>query len=212
MCRKRSDFIIPSSFFPTPPKPSVRPNQSAGQPSRPKNTAKEEIVGDYLAKLKKIPCRYFEEGVKRWREASVGGEPAKLRPVCFFGNDCHYAHNDPVSGGEYVFSDVEIARMARRRGRRRVHGAFHRAIREAMERSTVGLIHAVPHIGGIDMMEFEAILPIGFSLFEEHLVRHGIERTSDDDDFDDDEDYDDDAWESYDEDEEDDVDEMYLWS
>jgi hypothetical protein len=203
MCRKRSDFIIPSSFFPTPPKPSVQPNQSDSQPSRPKNTAKEKIVGDYLAKLKKIPCRYFETGVKRWREASVAGEAAKFRPVCFFGNECHYAHKDPVSGGEYEFSEVEIVRMARRRGRRRIHGDFHRAIREAMERGG-GLMHSVPHF---DIMEFEAILPLSFSLFEEQLVRHGIGRTSDDDDFD--EDYDADEWESYDEDE--DEDDMYLW-
>src|SRR6266487_5123337 len=81
LCRTQSDFVIPSSVFPTPqPPPPETPseatttaqNTNAGSGANPlrgrSNLEKERIVNTYLTKLKKIPCRYFEESVKMGRE------------------------------------------------------------------------------------------------------------------------------------------------
>jgi E3 ubiquitin-protein ligase makorin len=77
-----------------------------------KNPAKEEIVDNYLARLKKIPCRYFEESIKSQRErADQVKWPSltpSLQPNCRFGNDCHYAHIHPITLEPYVFSATEL--------------------------------------------------------------------------------------------------------
>ncbi|WEW54907.1 zinc finger, C3HC4 type (RING finger) domain containing protein [Emydomyces testavorans] len=135
LCRKKSDFIIPSSIFPTPPTSNdletakdtdkATRGPGAGKIKEIKNPVKEEIIQGYLSKLKKIPCRYFEEEVKRWREAVAAfdaGEvesclvsPLRFRPRCFFANQCHYAHIDPATNKPYTFSPQEIRWMKRKR-------------------------------------------------------------------------------------------------
>lgn len=139
LCRTKSDFVIPSSVFPTPPTvdaksdrensgPSQAPDNEAAEEKQ--NPVKEQIIQGYLAKLKKIPCRYFEDEVKRWREkvaraeARNGGSasstrPPKFVPKCSFANKCHYAHLDPITKEPYVFSASEIRDMKRRRHEQR---------------------------------------------------------------------------------------------
>ena len=134
MCRVRSEFIVPSSVFPTPPDSTelapeaaddteAGQEQDASQPSKPKNPAKEEIINAYLDRLKNIPCKYFEEGVKRWRDAQRRSllDTPEFRPVCYFGNTCHYAHKHPVSNEPYVFSPEELEAIERKRAHAHAH-------------------------------------------------------------------------------------------
>ncbi|KAK9487648.1 hypothetical protein V1527DRAFT_460154 [Lipomyces starkeyi] len=125
LCRRPSDFIVPSSHRPA--------KSTAGSSTRlsgehAKQLTKQEIVEAYLATLKHIPCKYF----------------AATRS-CQFGNDCHYAHRVPaqkVRGmtatgrsstcpvyprrqgttdpyREYVFSPLELLQCASRFRRQR---------------------------------------------------------------------------------------------
>ncbi|KAI1929924.1 hypothetical protein LOZ49_000127 [Ophidiomyces ophidiicola] len=124
LCRKQSHFIIPSSTFPTPPSTKASLNEeidinsksiSAGKKSKTNNPAKDKIVQRYLAKMKKIPCRYFELEVLRWsKELSRSSLPVcrvKFQPRCYFANMCHYAHISPITYMPYTFSKREIKRM-----------------------------------------------------------------------------------------------------
>jgi hypothetical protein len=80
---------------------------------------KQAIINDYLDRLKRIPCRYFEESVKQQLDSST------FRPSCRFGNDCHYAHMHPITGQPHVFSSAELdtiknkQNLNRRRARQR---------------------------------------------------------------------------------------------
>ncbi|EEP82334.1 predicted protein [Uncinocarpus reesii 1704] len=132
LCRKKSAFVIPSSIFPTPPSSDISAAtkdiaQASGESGaeEKKNPVKDEIIQGYLEKLKKIPCRYFEEESKRLRVAVAAFEAGdtdvqsltklKFRPRCGFANQCHYAHIDPVTNKPYIFSQLEIKRMKRKR-------------------------------------------------------------------------------------------------
>lgn len=63
---------------------------------------KQEIINHYLARLKTIPCRYFEDSVKQQHKS------AAFKPICKFGNDCHYAHTHPIARQPYIFSSAEL--------------------------------------------------------------------------------------------------------
>lgn len=133
LCRKQSDFVIPSSVFPTPPSSSkgTSSTENGGNVNAEgtiqdteKNAAKEKITKRYLDKLKELPCRYFEEGVKRWRQAvaqaqaaNPGSEPTipEFQPRCYFANECHYAHTNPITKGPYIFSPEEVVSMDQKR-------------------------------------------------------------------------------------------------
>jgi E3 ubiquitin-protein ligase makorin len=103
ICRSHSHFIVPSSFFPDCGTTNgVRDKE---------NAAKKEIVERYLARLKTLPCRYFEESIKN----SAPG----FMPKCKFGNRCHYLHSHPVTKQPYVFSAKELERPRKFNGNRR---------------------------------------------------------------------------------------------
>ena len=113
MCRVQSDYVVPSSVFPVslPSDAKGSPNTAgmsagAGGKQKPRNPAKDEIVNTYLSRLKKIPCRYFENSVQRQRD---GVRNARL--TCGFGNNCHYAHINPTTQEPYVFSAAELNAM-----------------------------------------------------------------------------------------------------
>lgn len=111
-------------MFPTSrPKAEVPSESSIGirkATESERSGAKQEIINDYLARLKTIPCRYFEESVKQQRQSST------FRLVCRFGNDCHYAHNHPITRQPYIFSSAELdaikdnQSLNRRRARHRL--------------------------------------------------------------------------------------------
>ncbi|KAK2737016.1 hypothetical protein FQN55_001348 [Onygenales sp. PD_40] len=139
LCRVASDFVIPSSVFPTPPEPeetedhATASEDSTVMPSEPTasvkvNPAKVKIIEAYLAKLKTTPCRYFEESVQRWRDLepianpdrTVGGViHAKFSGACVFGNQCHFAHVNPITQAPYVFTPRELSMMKRENYARR---------------------------------------------------------------------------------------------
>ncbi|KAK9449501.1 uncharacterized protein V1518DRAFT_393480 [Limtongia smithiae] len=119
LCRKSSDFVIPSSKFPKRSESDVGGERSSANP------AKDEIISVYLKTLKHIPCKYF----------------AKSKS-CQFGNDCFYAHLLPEEDAswsssrqartewgtrparksrrkEYVFSQTELHDAAARYRRQR---------------------------------------------------------------------------------------------
>jgi len=75
---------------------------------------KKEIVNGYLARLKEIPCRYFEQSVKD------SDSTAGLKFKCQFGNSCHYAHTHPITKEPYIFSKEELLRSRPRLARRRI--------------------------------------------------------------------------------------------
>ena len=106
ICRTHSDFIVPSSVFPTSPPNVEVPFESpivTGKASESERRGtKQEIINDYLARLKTIPCRYFEDSVRQQHESSA------FKPVCRFGNDCHYAHTHPITRQPYIFSSAEL--------------------------------------------------------------------------------------------------------
>ncbi|EER26665.1 hypothetical protein D8B26_002937 [Coccidioides posadasii str. Silveira] len=159
LCRKKSTFIVPSSIFPTPPiadssastqdkKPASGQNNLEGA-EEIKNPVKEEIIQGYLSRLKKIPCRYFNEEVRRWREAITRFETGhtasqplpelSFQPQCYFANECHYAHTDPLTNEPYIFSQLEIRRMKRKRAEernRQLRARFHYGPAEQLEMLT----------------------------------------------------------------------------
>ncbi|KAK9375325.1 uncharacterized protein V1513DRAFT_443494 [Lipomyces chichibuensis] len=125
LCRRPSDFIVPSSHRPAR---STTGDSSRKSGEHAKQLTKQEIVDAYLTTLKHIPCKYF----------------AATRS-CQFGNDCHYAHRAPaqkvrgMTGNgrcstcpesplrqgtadpcrEYVFSPLELLQCASRFRRQR---------------------------------------------------------------------------------------------
>ncbi|OJD18966.1 hypothetical protein AJ78_01078 [Emergomyces pasteurianus Ep9510] len=152
LCRIKSEYVVPSSVFPTPPHPTtfatdttlgetVNTDDPAGnaEPSTltgAGNPAKAEIIDRYLARLKAIPCRYFEESIQRWRELPIIENPDSvagglLHPAfsgeCLFGNECHFAHNHPITKAPYIFTRNEISLMKRANHERRA-----RALRRAV--------------------------------------------------------------------------------
>lgn len=216
MCRKPSDFVVPSSVFPTPPEHAetakaannaeAGSDQNDSRPSKPKNHMKEKIIATYLEKLKKIPCRYFEEGIRRWRTRTASSSSAvPFRPMCFFGNRCHYAHTQPISGEPYVFSDQELVVIEEVRAEQRAssHGVPHPSLDPSM------LENMVETFGVLFGMELPAMFgaemgppPLGApailrALQEESLRQMGYAIDSDEDG---------DEWEDYDTGEEDDSD------
>ncbi|KAI5305722.1 hypothetical protein KEM56_003516 [Ascosphaera pollenicola] len=136
VCRIKSHFVVPSSVVPVPPKRASRCPNSGGGP--PPNPAKEKIVETYLQRKKRIPCRYYQESVRTWKQA-IEKKAARSRPNddddiplelstvktivfkprCRFGNDCHYAHIHPETGKPHTFTEAELERMnpRSRRGR-----------------------------------------------------------------------------------------------
>ncbi|OAX81528.1 hypothetical protein ACJ72_04136 [Emergomyces africanus] len=158
LCRTKSEYVVPSPVFPTPPQPTtfvtgatmgdtVNTNDPAGisEPSRADNLAKAKIIDGYLARLKVIPCRYFEESIQRWQELpiienpdpAVGGivYPA-FSGECLFGNECHFAHNHPLTKAPYIFTSKEIASMKRANHARRAR-ALRRAVHGQTRRRSV---------------------------------------------------------------------------
>jgi hypothetical protein len=122
--------VIPSSIFPTP---------VYGQ-GHPANPAKEEILKGYLANLKKIPCRYFEMSISRERLYNIQRAEricaqrrrrpgfrndvpldtrifTNIHPKCRFGNECHYAHIDPITKEPFIFSSGQLQQMRLDRAR-----------------------------------------------------------------------------------------------
>ncbi|KAK2810081.1 hypothetical protein FQN50_003275 [Emmonsiellopsis sp. PD_5] len=153
LCRVASDFVIPSSVFPTPPEEpeeteddATAPEDATLMPSEPTesvkvNPAKVKIIEAYLAKLKTTPCRYFEESVERWRalgtienpDRTVGGViHPKFSGACVFGNQCHFAHINPITQAPYVFTPRELSMMKRENYARRA-----RQLRRARRRLLV---------------------------------------------------------------------------
>ncbi|KKZ62826.1 hypothetical protein EMCG_02821 [[Emmonsia] crescens] len=153
LCRTKSEYVVPSSVFPTPPQTTAgttsaardeigSTNGSSGntEPSnltRTGNLVKAKIIDRYLARLKVIPCRYFEESIQRWRELPIIENPdpvvgGLLHPAfsgeCLFGNECHFAHIHPVTKAPYIFTRKEITSMKRANHARRAR-AIRRAIR-----------------------------------------------------------------------------------
>ncbi|KAG5301559.1 zinc finger, C3HC4 type (RING finger) domain-containing protein [Histoplasma ohiense] len=153
LCRTKSEYVVPSSVFPTPPQAATdtagttsggtgTADNSArkmepGSVNGAGNPAKAKIIDKYLARLKATPCRYFEESIKRWRELPVIENPdpavgGLLHPTfsgeCLFGNECHFAHIHPVTNAPYTFTKKEIASMKRANHARRAR-AMRRAIR-----------------------------------------------------------------------------------
>ncbi|KLJ09358.1 hypothetical protein EMPG_15221 [Blastomyces silverae] len=153
LCRTKSEFVVPSSVFPTPPQATaataglarsetVSTNDSTGnaEPSSligADNPAKAKIIDRYLARLKEIPCRYFEESIQRWRDLPIIENPdlevgGLLHPSfsgeCLFGNECHFAHIHPITKVPYIFTKKEITSMKRANHARRAR-ALRRAIR-----------------------------------------------------------------------------------
>jgi hypothetical protein len=53
-------------------------------------------------------------------------ESSAFKPICRFGNDCHYAHIHPITCQPYIFSSNELDAikekqiLGRRRARRRL--------------------------------------------------------------------------------------------
>ncbi|EQL34362.1 hypothetical protein BDFG_03720 [Blastomyces dermatitidis ATCC 26199] len=153
LCRTKSEFVVPSSVFPTPPQPTAATtglarsetastNDSTGiaEPSSSTgadNPAKAKIIDRYLARLKVIPCRYFAESIQRWRDLPIIENPdtevgGLLHPEfsgeCLFGNECHFAHIHPITKVPYIFTKKEISSMKRANHARRAR-ALRRAIR-----------------------------------------------------------------------------------
>lgn len=110
MCRSKSDFIIPSSIWPT-------------------STQKKTITEGYLGRLKTIPCRYFEESA---RETAP-----EYKFKCPFTNHCHYLHIHPVTNEPYTFTQSEISNR-RERGRRRLRIAEQLAMVQLILEGTPG--------------------------------------------------------------------------
>ncbi|KAH8668280.1 hypothetical protein BGZ60DRAFT_515670 [Tricladium varicosporioides] len=105
ICRAHSDFVIPSSCFPTADKTA----------EFPMNTRKQEIVIGYLAKLKTVKCMYFEDSIKK--------SAPRFKPECKFGNACHYSHQHPDTKEPYVFTKEQLSgyhKKARTRFRPRI--------------------------------------------------------------------------------------------
>src|SRR5882762_317561 len=76
------------------------------------------MINDYLARLKKTPCKYFDESVSRQIYCST------INPTCKFGNKCHYAHIHPATDRPYEFASAELdaikkRNLDRRRARQR---------------------------------------------------------------------------------------------
>ncbi|OJD22940.1 hypothetical protein ACJ73_05707 [Blastomyces percursus] len=154
LCRTKSEFVVPSSVFPTPPQPTAANTGLARSETSPANDstmnaepssltgadnpAKAKIIDKYLARLKVIPCRYFEESIQRWRDLPIIENPdtevgGVLHPEfsgeCLFGNECHFAHIHPITKVPYIFTKKEISSMKRANHARRAR-AFRRAIRQ----------------------------------------------------------------------------------
>ncbi|PGG96202.1 hypothetical protein GX51_07943 [Blastomyces parvus] len=157
LCRTKSEYVVPSDVFPTPPQPTATAaglatnettctNDSTGnaEPSsltRADNPAKAKIIDRYLTRLKVIPCRYFEESIQRWRELPIIENPdpevgGLLHPSfsgeCLFGNECHFAHIHPITKEPYTFTRQEISSMKRANHARRAR-ALRRAIRQSRQ-------------------------------------------------------------------------------
>ncbi|PGG95259.1 hypothetical protein AJ79_10159 [Helicocarpus griseus UAMH5409] len=168
LCRVKSEYVVPSSVFPTPPEAPTSTaagetastndsteNERPDNTRRPANPAKAKIIDKYLARLKAIPCRYFEESIQRWQALPLVEDPStgcllppKFSGECLFGNECHFAHIHPLTKEPYIFTKKEITTMkranhARRareirraiRGQRRMRG--HRELHEMLEAMSV---------------------------------------------------------------------------
>lgn len=96
MCRSQSDFIIPSSIWPT-----AATNE---------NPMKKEIVERYLGRLRTIPCKHFEKSIN-------DSAPPDYKFKCQFGNHCHYSHAHPITKEPYIFSEEELQRRRKPRMR-----------------------------------------------------------------------------------------------
>ena len=96
ICRVNSFFITPSAHFPRTPE------------------EKEEILKNYLSKMKQIPCKHYNNG------------------RCPFGTSCFYSHgsgegrywgeeNDDGGGRATHFDNADFGGLPRRfeKGRRR---------------------------------------------------------------------------------------------
>ncbi|EEH20172.2 hypothetical protein PABG_02431 [Paracoccidioides brasiliensis Pb03] len=172
LCRVKSEYVVPSSVYPTPPTAATAASNVAsgseiattsstetGESSsetRPKNEAKAKIIDKYLARLKGIPCRYFELSIQRWRELPAienldpnasDNRQAKFSGECLFGNECHFAHIHPITKAPYVFSKKEISLMKRANHERRS-----RAIRRALRRRTGRAFIVSEHRRELDRM------------------------------------------------------------
>ncbi|EEH40004.2 hypothetical protein PAAG_02193 [Paracoccidioides lutzii Pb01] len=172
LCRVKSEYVVPSSVYPTPPTAATAASNVAsgneiattnstetGESSsetRPKNEAKAKIIDKYLARLKGIPCRYFELSIQRWRALPAienldpnasGNRQAKFSGECLFGNECHFAHIHPITKTPYVFSKKEISLMKRANHERRS-----RAIRRALRRRTGRAFIVSEHRRELDRM------------------------------------------------------------
>ncbi|PGH11023.1 hypothetical protein AJ80_07299 [Polytolypa hystricis UAMH7299] len=213
LCRVKSDFIVPSSVFPTPPPttsegpaiPSDSASDTGDGPKSKPNPEKETIVNSYLARLRRIPCRYFEDSLKSWREArdannsSTGSASSNYRsyqsrprPECRFGNSCHYSHMNPVTDEPYVFSQSELNNMRRSRRHPRGRGPMH--------------FNVVNHLTMLEdvLLEVEAMhMPDGYHISHFLEYTHGY-IGDDDDDFPDFMFGGPSEWEDYDSDEDDD--------
>ena len=127
MCRTRSKFVVPSLVLPSRlcrkntsdskaseahTEHDASNQQIEDQATKPKTPTKEDIISGYLARLKKIPCRYFEKSIADWHKATVAGEHNRpLLPVCFFTNKCHYAHKNPRTGAPFVYTEYQIRQV-----------------------------------------------------------------------------------------------------
>lgn len=131
VCRKKSQYVIPSSVVPVPPR--RKPGEGGSGEESPANPAKEQIIKTYLERKKRIPCKYYQRSVDDWRQrlereqssrtidnTDGTGDPTpelnavssvKFRPRCRFGNDCHYAHIHPETGEPHVFNEEELYGM-----------------------------------------------------------------------------------------------------
>ncbi|KAI5307843.1 hypothetical protein KEM55_007261 [Ascosphaera atra] len=117
MCRKRSEFVIPSSVVPIP----IRQEKDDLGNIISVNPEKDKLIANYVQHRKQIRCKFFEKSVRHWREMNKHVEETgdrwwlpededryAFKPRCRFGNDCHYLHIDPKTGEPYIFPDSDL--------------------------------------------------------------------------------------------------------
>jgi E3 ubiquitin-protein ligase makorin len=133
MCRSQSDFIVPSSIWPST--------------TTTENTMKMEIVDRYLTRLKTIPCKHFQRSIQE-------SSPPEFKLKCPFGNHCHYSHSHPVTKDPYIFSEGELQR--RRKPRRRSQILDEMAIMEMLFSDlAVGYMSTEEDEDEVDLDDFE---------------------------------------------------------
>ncbi|KAI5291404.1 hypothetical protein KEM54_004939 [Ascosphaera aggregata] len=161
VCRIKSDFVVPSCVMPSPLPKGKSVGSSSGGTS-PSNPAKKELVDNYLQQRKRIPCKFYQASVRKWRalqrksdrsanalrfiytdddeedeksdsrSAFEGAKRIPFKPRCKFGNDCHYAHTHPMTGEPHIFTQSELEHMQSRFRQRRSYFISDRLLNDSL--------------------------------------------------------------------------------